>query len=68
MRRLFKQRSIEPQATAETLLPARHPLLRDTAVIVAIISTFFYFAFSEGVAGFLGFVSKIFARLVHATN
>jgi hypothetical protein len=55
------------EQTAAALLPARHPMLRDAAVILAIISTVCYFAFSEGVAGFLGFVLKIFARLVHAS-
>ena len=56
------------QDAGAALLPARHPMLRDVAVILAIISTVCYFAFSQGVAGFLGFVLKIFARLVHASN
>jgi hypothetical protein len=59
---------VEGQDTATALLPARHPKLRDAAVILAIISTVCYFAFSQGVAGFLGFVMKIVARLVHASN
>ena len=59
-------KSTEGQDTATALLPARHPKLRDAAVILAIISTVCYFAFSQGVAGFLGFVMKIVARLVHA--
>jgi hypothetical protein len=58
----------EGQDAAAELLPARHPMLRDTAVIIAIISTVCYFAFSQGVAGFLGFVMKIVARLAHASN
>jgi hypothetical protein len=58
----------EGQDAAGELFPARHPMLRDTAVILAIISTVCYFAFSQGVAGFLGFVLKIFARLAHASN
>ena len=57
----------EGQDAAE-LLPARHPMLRDAAVILAIMSTVCYFAFSQGVAGFLGFVLKIVARLAHASN
>jgi len=43
-------------------------MLRDAAVILAIISTVCYFAFSQGVAGFLGYVLKIVARLAHASN
>ena len=58
----------ESQDPAAELLTARHPMLRDAAVILAIISTVCYFAFSQGVAGFLGFVLKIVARLVHASN
>jgi hypothetical protein len=58
----------EDQDPATPLLPARHPRLRDAAVILAIISTVCYFAFSQGVSGFLGFVLKIVARLVHASN
>jgi hypothetical protein len=60
-----EQRGQDPAAE---LLPAQHPMLRDTAVILALISTICYFAFSQGVAGFLGFVLKIVARLVHASN
>jgi hypothetical protein len=58
----------ESEDPATELLPARHPRLRDAAVILAIFSTVCYFAFSQGVAGFLGFVLKIVARLVHASN
>ena len=58
----------EGQDTAAALLPARHPMLRDAAVILAFISTVCYFAFSQGVAGFLGFLLKIVARLAHASN
>jgi hypothetical protein len=58
----------EDPDVAAALLPARHPRLRDAAVILAIISTICYFAFSQGVAGFLGFVLKIVARLAHASN
>jgi len=64
---MLGQRAERQDAAAE-LLPARHPMLRDTAVILAIISTVCYFAFSQGVSGFLGFVLKIFARLAHASN
>jgi hypothetical protein len=60
--------SAESSDPAAGLLPARDPVLRDAAVILAIISTVCYFAFSQGVAGFLGFVLKIVARLVHASN
>jgi hypothetical protein len=62
-----EQTPAERPYAAAALLPARHPMLRDAAVILSIISTICYFAFSEGVAGFLGFVLKIFARLVHAS-
>jgi hypothetical protein len=58
----------EDQDSATELLPARHAMLRDAAVILAIISTVCYFAFSQGVAGFLGFVLKMVARLVHSSN
>jgi hypothetical protein len=58
----------ESEDPATELLPARHPVLRDAAVILAFISTVCYFAFSQGVAGFLGFVLKIVARLVHASD
>jgi hypothetical protein len=44
-------------------LPARHPRLRDTAIVFAVLSTICYFAFSEGVRGFAGIVVKIFARI-----
>ena len=60
--------SAEDQDPATALLPARHPRLRDAAVILAIFSTVCSFAFSEGVAGFLGFLLKIVARLAHASN
>jgi len=50
-----------------SLLPARHPRLRDTAVFLAILSTICYFVFSEGVSSFAGFLLKIFSRLVHAS-
>ena len=65
---MARQPTVEDPDAAMALLPARHPRLRDAAVILAIISTVCYFAFSQGVAGFLGFVLKIFARLVHASN
>ena len=65
---MMRQPIAEGQDAAAELLPARHPRLRDAAVILAIISTVCYFAFSQGVAGFLGFVLKIFARLAHAPN
>ncbi len=61
-------RPTEGQDVAAALLPARHPMLRDAAVILALISTVCYFAFSQGVAGFLGFLLKTVARLVHASN
>ena len=61
------QRAQSQDAAAE-LLPARRPMLRDAAAILAIVSTVCYFAFSQRVAGFLGFVLKIVARLVHASN
>jgi hypothetical protein len=59
---------VEGEDTATALLPARHPRLRDAAVILAFISTVCYFAFSQGVVGYLGFVLKTVARLVHASN
>jgi hypothetical protein len=68
MGRPVQQPGSEGQDAVTALLPARHPMLRDAAVILAIISTICYFAFSEGVASFLGFVLKIFARLVNAAN
>jgi len=64
----LQQPAAEPHDAAEALLPARHPMLRDAAIVLAIISTFCYFAFSEGATNFLGFVLKIFARLIHASN
>jgi hypothetical protein len=63
-----EQTAVEQQNTPMALFPARHPMLRDGAVILALISTVCYFAFSEGVANFLGFLLKIFARLVHASG
>lgn len=56
------------QSSAESLLPARHPRLRDTAVVLAILSTICYFAFSEGVRSFADFIIKILTRLVHAAD
>jgi hypothetical protein len=58
----------EGQDAAMELMPARHPMLRDAAVILAFVSSVCYFAFSQGVAGFLGFLLKIVARLAHASN
>jgi hypothetical protein len=49
-------------------LPARHPILRDSAVILAIVSTICYFAFSEGVRSFAGFLAKIASRIVPALH
>jgi hypothetical protein len=66
--KLMGQPVAEDQDEATALLPTRHPMLRDAAVILAIVSTVCYFAFSQGVAGFLGFVLKIVTRLVHASN
>jgi hypothetical protein len=66
--KMMSQPVAEGQDATTALLPARHPRLRDAAVILAIFSTVCYFAFSQGVAGFLGFVLKIVARLVHASN
>jgi len=65
---MTEQAAAERQNTATTLFPARHPMLRDGAVILAMISTVCYLALSEGVANFLGFLVKIFARLVHASS
>ena len=65
---LTEQAATERENTATILFPARHPMLRDGAVVLAMISTVCYLAFSEGVAGFLGFLLKIFARLVHASS
>jgi hypothetical protein len=56
------------QSSPASLLPAHHPRLRDTAVILAILSTICYFAFSEGVRGFMAFTLKIFTWLVHASH
>jgi hypothetical protein len=56
------------QNSTERLLPARHPRLRDTAVFLAILSTICYFAFSEGVRGFAGFILKILTGLVQASH
>jgi len=53
------------QGPTESLLPARHPRLRNTAVFLAILSTICYFAFSEGVLSFGRFFVKIFTRLLH---
>jgi hypothetical protein len=53
---------------ATALFTTRHPILRDGAVILATISTVCYFAFSEGVAAFLGSLVKMFARLAHASS
>jgi hypothetical protein len=57
--------SVSPPAS---LLPARHPRLRDAAVSLAILSTICYFAFSEGVRSFADFIMKILTRLVHAPH
>jgi hypothetical protein len=65
---MVRQPIADGQDAAAALLPARHPMLRNAAVILAFVSTVCYFAFSQGVAGFLGFVLKIAARLVHASN
>jgi hypothetical protein len=56
------------ESAPASLLPARHPHLRDTAVFLAILSTICYFAFSEGALGFAGFILKIFNSLVHASH
>jgi len=56
------------QSSPASLLPARHPRLRDIAVFLAILSTICYFAFSEGVRSFADFVMKIFTRLMHVSN
>jgi hypothetical protein len=53
---------------AASLLPARHPRLRDAAIFLAILSTICYFAFSEGVRSFGDFISKIVTRLTHYLN
>jgi hypothetical protein len=63
-----KQSPTASQNSPASLLPARHPRLRDTAVFLAILSTICYFAFSEGVRSFVGFLLMIFARLVHASH
>jgi hypothetical protein len=59
--------SAKHQDPATELLPARHPMLRDAAVFPP-SSRPFAIRFQPGVAGFLGFVLKIVARLVHASN
>jgi hypothetical protein len=61
-----KQSPVAGQNSPASLLPARHPRLRDTVVFVAILSTICYFAFSEGVRSFGQFLVKIFTRLLHA--
>jgi hypothetical protein len=63
----YGQSPDESQSSAASLLPARHPRLRDTAIFLAILSTIFYFVFSEGVRSFASFILKIFTRLVHAS-
>ena len=65
---MARQPTTEDPDAATALLPARHPRLRDAAVILAIISTVCYFAFSQGVAGFVSFVLKVVARVVHVSN
>jgi len=40
------------------------PGLRDTAIFLAILSMICYFAFSERMSGFAGFILKIFSWLV----
>jgi hypothetical protein len=56
------------QSSTASLLPARHPRLRDIAVFLAILSTICYFTLSEGVRNFVSFILKIFTGLVHASN
>jgi hypothetical protein len=63
-----EQKPAPSQSSATSMLPARHPRLRDTAVFLAILSTICYFAFSEGVRGFAGFILKILTGLVHASH
>ena len=55
-------------STVETPSSERHPMLRNTAVVIAIISAVLYFCIQRGVAGFLRFVSSIFAQLMRASN
>jgi hypothetical protein len=62
---LHEQRADAIQSPAASLLPARHPRLRDTAIFLANISTICYFIFSEGVRGFLSFIMKILIRFEH---
>ena len=44
---MVRQPIAEGQDPTAQLLPARHPKLRDAAVILAIISTVCYFAFTR---------------------
>jgi hypothetical protein len=55
-------------SSAASLLPARHPWLRDIAIVFAIVSTLCYFALSEGVRSFVGFIMKILSRSVLASH
>jgi hypothetical protein len=63
-----EQKPTPSQNSAASMLPARHARLRDIAVFLASLSTICYFAFSEGVRGFAGFILKIFNSLVHASH
>jgi hypothetical protein len=63
-----EQKLAAGRSSAARLLPARHPRLRDIAVFLAILSTICYFAFSEGVRGFAGFILKILNGLVQASH
>jgi hypothetical protein len=56
------------QSSTASLLPARHPRLRDIAVFLAILSTICYFTLSEGVRNFVSLILKIFTGLVHASH
>jgi hypothetical protein len=64
----FRQLPAASQNSPASLLPVSHPRLRDTAVFLAILSTICYFAFSEAVRGFAGFILKIFTWLVHGSH
>jgi hypothetical protein len=60
--------AVPSRNSAASLLPARHPRLRDAAIFLAILSTICYFAFSEGVRSFGNFLLRLFTRLTHYLN
>lgn len=49
----------------DRLLPDQYPRLRNSAICLSILSMLVYFCASEGVAGFVGYLGELTARLFH---